>query len=124
MVNVKRATIGFIIFYIIAFPIVSILILLNQAWDLFGFLIALILVYLLSRFYYFKKEEPKEAVKEGFLVGLYWMIATIILDVILVGFIFVPELGLDFILKADWKLLIAYLLIPVFFIIGALTRKK
>ena len=124
MVNVKRATIGFIIFYIIAFPIVSILILLNQAWDLFGFLIALILVYLLSRFYYFKKEEPKEAVKEGFLVGFYWMIATIILDVILVGFIFVPELGLDFILKADWKLLIAYLLIPVFFIIGALTRKK
>ncbi len=124
MFNVKRATIGFIILYIIGFPIAGILVFLNQDVALFLLIIVPIGVYLLSRFYYFKKEEPKEAIKEGFLVGLYWMIAVIIVDVILVGFIIEPELGLDFILKADWKLLIVYLLIPVFSIIGALTKKK
>ena len=119
MMNVKRATIGVMIWYIIANPISGALISINPDWILFGFLIGLTLVYILSRFYYFKKEKPKEALKEGFLVGLYWLIVIIILDVIIWG-----GLGLDFILKADWKLLIAYLLIPVSFTIGALTRKK
>jgi uncharacterized RDD family membrane protein YckC len=68
MVNIKRATIGGLIAYFIIFIIASIIIY-TISQDILGIsmiFIMPIVIFLVSKLYYFKKEKPKNLSKNHF----------------------------------------------------------
>jgi hypothetical protein len=80
-----------------------------------------IVIFLVSKLYYFKKEKPKNLIKESFLVGLYRMILAVVLDIVILVYGF--GIGWNLFLKASWTMPIGYLEYIVFCIIGALIKK-
>ncbi len=122
MPNFKRATIWGLILALINFVIAIILVSILSP-DLY-FIIALfffpIIIFLYSKFVYFRREDTEASMKEGSLVGLYWSVIAIIYDIILVVYI----LGVGWELFSSWDLIIHYAEIVVFTVLGALTEKE
>ena len=79
-----------------------------------------IVIFLYSKFIYFRREDTEAPIKEGFLVGLYWSVIAIIYDIILVVYI----LGVGWEFFSSWALLVHYAEIVVFTVLGALTEKE
>ncbi len=79
-----------------------------------------IVVYLFSKFFYFRKLEPEKRILKGLLLGLYWLASTIVLDIILV--VYGAGVGWVFFTEASWTLLVLYLEIISFSIVGALKK--
>jgi len=124
MPNIKRATIWGLILFLIIFVITTILVLISPDMHLIiGVIFWPFGIFLYSKFVYFRKEGTEAAIKEGFIVGLYWSIISIICDIILV----VDVLGFGWELfssPSSWALYVHYAEIVVFTILGALTEKK
>jgi len=121
MINIKRTTIGALIYYVPLFIIATILYtLFPENYLLYWILVVPIIVFLVSKFYYFKVEAPVELMKEAFLVGLYWMIVAIFFDIVFV--VYGSGVGWDFFLQAEWTLPVLYTEIVVFTIIGAIKK--
>jgi len=122
MPNIKRATIWGLILALINFVIAIILV--SVLSPVLYFIIAIfffpIVIFLYSKFVYFRREDTEAPIKEGFLVGLYWSVIAIIYDIILVVYI----LGVGWELFSSWALIIHYVEIVVFTFISALTEKK
>jgi len=85
-----------------------------------GIFIIPFVIFLYSKFVYFRKEDTEASIKEGFLVGLCWLIILIICDIIFVVYI----LGVGWILFSSWVQYVLYAEIVVCTILGALTEKK
>lgn len=121
MPNIKRATIWGLILALINFIIATVLVMISPGIYLIiiGLVIFPFVVFFLSKFVYFRKEDTEASINEGFLVGLYWSIIAIIYDIILVVYI----LGIGWILFASWVLWVHYAEIVIFTILGALTEK-
>ena len=85
-----------------------------------GIFIIPFVIFLYSKFVYFRKEDTEASIKEGFLVGLCWLIITIICDIIFVVYI----LGVGWVLFSSWVQYVLYAEIVVCTILGALTEKK
>lgn len=120
--KMKRATIGGIIVYSVIFVFASI-ILYGRFVELGMSMIFIIpiVVFLVSKFYYFKEEKPEELLKESFFVGFYWMVLAIVLDTIIL--VYGLGKGLDYFMKANWTMSIGYLEIILFCIVGAFGKK-
>ena len=58
--------------------------------------------------------------KEGILVGLYWLVLAIIYDIILVVYI----RGIGWELFSSWALIVHYIELVVFTVLVAFTVKK
>ena len=122
MPNIKRATIwGLILFLILVILLVLLLIMFGGPLNkIIGIFIIPFVVFLYSKFVYFRKEDTEASIKEGFLVGLCWLIIAIIGDIILVVYI----MGFGWKLFSSWMQYVLYAEIVVCTILGALTEKK
>ena len=121
MPNIKRATIWGLILTLITFVVATILVLISPDLHLIlGIFLFPIVIFLYSKFLYFRKDETEASMKEGFYVGLYWLILAIVYDIIIV--VYVLGVGWDFL--SNWVLIIHYIELVVFTILGALTEKK
>ncbi len=123
MPNIKRATIWGLILFFIILVITSILVLLSPDMVL---IISIVIwpfgIFLYSKFAYFRKEGTEASIKEGFIVGLYWSIISIICDIILV--VYLLGFGWElFLSTSSWALYVHYAEIVVFTILGALTER-
>ena len=120
MPNIKRATIWGLILALINFVIAIILV--SVLSPVLYFIIAIfffpIVIFLYSKFVYFRREDTEAPIKEGFLVGLYWLIIAIIYDVIVV--VYVLGVGWEFL--SSWALIVHYIELVVSTVIGALTK--
>ena len=120
MPNIKKATFFGVILTLITFVIATILVLISPSLHLIiGIFFFPIVIFLYSKFVYFRKEDKEAPIKEGFLVGLYWLVIAIIYDIILVVYI----LGVGWELFSSWALIIHYAEIVVFTVLGAFTEK-
>ena len=121
MPNIKRATFWGIILTLITFVIASILVLISPEFHIIiGIFLFPIIIFLYAKFVYFRKEDTVASMKEGFLVGLYWLVLAIIYDIILVVYI----LGVGWELFSSWALIVHYAELLVFTVLGALTEKE
>ena len=120
MPNMKRVTIwGLILFWII-FVIATVIVIIFPGDLIIGIVVMPFVIFFYSKFVYFRKGDTEVTIKEGFLVGLYWSVISIICDIIFVVYI----LGIGWVLFSSWALYIHYIQIVVFTILGALTEKK
>ena len=121
MLNIKRATIWGIVLTLITFLIATILVLISPDLHIIiGIIIFPLVIFLYSKFVYFRKEDIQAPIKEGFLVGLYWLIIAIIYDIIVLVYI----LGVGWEVFSSWVLIVHYVELVVFTVLGPLTEKK
>jgi len=119
--NIKRATIwGLILFLILFVILISLSMVFGVLNKIIGIFIIPFVIFLYSKFVYFRKEDTEASIKEGFLVGLYWLIIIIICDIIFVVYI----MGFGWKLFSSWMQYVLYAEIVVCTILGALTEKK
>lgn len=110
-----------VILTLITFVIATILVSITpEQHIIIGILFFPIVIFLYAKFVYFRKEDTVASMKEGFLVGLYWLVLAIIYDIILVVYI----LGVGWELFSSWVLIIHYAEIVVFTVLGSLTEKE
>ncbi len=87
MPNMKRATIwGLILFWII-FVIATVIQIIVPGDIIIGIVVMPFVIFFYSKFVYFRKGDTEVTMKEGFLVGLYWSIISIICDIIFVVYL-------------------------------------
>jgi len=122
LTNIKRAVIWGLILFLILFVILILLLIMfgSPLNKIIGIFIIPFVIFLYSKFVYFRKEDTEASLKEGFLVGLCWLIILIICDIIFVVYI----LGVGWILFSSWVQYVLYAEIVVCTILGALTEKK
>ena len=121
MPNIKRATIWGLILTLLTFVIATILVLISPNLHLIiGIFLFPIVIIFYSKFAYFRREDTVASMKEGFLVGLYWLILAIIYDIIVVVYI----LGIGWEFLSSWALIVHYVELVVFTALGALTEKE
>ena len=121
MLNIKRATIWGIVLTLITFVIATILVLISpELHIIIGIFLFPIIIFLYAKYLYFRKEDKEAPMKEGILVGLYWLVLAIIYDIILVVYI----LGIGWELFSSWALIVHYIELVVFTVLGAFTEKK
>ena len=121
LVNIKRAVIwGLILFLILFVILISLSMVFGVLTKIIGIFIIPFVIFLYSKFVYFRKEDTEASIKEGFLVGLCWLIIAIIGDIIIVVYIF----GAGWQFFSNWVQYVLYAEIVVCTILGALTEKK
>ena len=120
MPNMKRATIwGLILFWII-FVIATVIQIIVPGDVIIGIVVMPFVIFFYSKFVYFRKGDTEVTIKEGFLVGLCWLIIVIICDIIFVVYI----MGFGWKLFSSWMQYVLYAELVVCTILGALTEKK
>jgi len=84
-------------------------------------LVGAVVAYLVAYYFYFKK-KPKDAVKEGLLLGVVFVAVSVIIETPVMAFGFAKDMGLAWF--AQWHLLASYLLGMVACMVAATMKKK
>ena len=116
MPNIKRASIWGVILTLITFLLATLLVSITPEHHIIiGIFLFPIIIFLYAKYLYFRKEDTEAPMKEGILVGLYWLVLAIIYDIILVVYI----LGVGWELFSSWALIIHYAELFIFTVFGA-----
>lgn len=115
--NIKRAIVSAIIQYAIIFLVASALLFIKDE-NTFGsitLIVSIIVLYLISKEYYFKGMKVKDPLKEGLMFGIFITAIIFLIEIPVMVYGFAADKGWNYF--TGWHLLLGYLLnivIPIF----------
>ena len=122
--DIKRALISAFVLYALIFLIASGLMFVLKDYNVFGaatLVAGIAATYFISNKYYFAKVKVKDAVKDGLMLGLVFVIVTFLLDVPLLVYGFAKDQGWNFFMA--WHVIIGYISALVVPVIAAKMKK-
>jgi hypothetical protein len=121
--NIKKAIVASVILYAVIFLAASALLFIKDE-NIFGsitLVISTVLIYLISKEFYFKDMKIANPIKEGLVLGMVMDVVMFLIDIPLMVYGFAASSGWSYFM--NWHMLLGYLLTLIIPVLVAYRKK-